>query len=167
MNGHRTRSCSGITLLEGLLASVILAAAATTVIWPFVAARQNEQIAARQTLTCCLAQELLEEILTKPFEDPDGASDPGPDAGEGSRAAFDNIDDYDGYTEGPGQIVCFDGEGMSGLTAERLARSATATYVYVSGQDTSEAPTFIRITVQVSYRGDPIVTLKRLAYAVQ
>jgi len=167
MNGHRTRSCSGITLLEGLLASVVLAAAATTVIWPFVAAKQNERIAARQTLACCLAQELLEEILAKPFEDPDGASDPGPDAGEGSRAAFDNIDDYDGYTEGPGQIVCFDGEGMSEPAAAGLSRSAAATYVYVSGQDSSEEPTFILITVQVSSRGDPIVTLRRLAYAVQ
>ncbi|HUU57986.1 MAG TPA: hypothetical protein VMZ50_00470 [Phycisphaerae bacterium] len=167
MNGHGTRSCSGITLLEGLLASVVLAAATTTVIWPFVAARQNEQIAARQTLACCLAQELLEEILAKPFEDPDGASDPGPDAGEGSRAAFDNIDDYQGYSEGPGQIVCFDGEGAGDLTAEGLSRSATATYVYVGGQDTTEEPTFILITVQVSYRGDSIVTLKRLAYAVQ
>ncbi len=35
----------------------------------------------------------------------------------------------------------------------------------VSGQDTDEAPTFLRVTVEARYENTPLVTLTRLVYS--
>jgi MSHA pilin protein MshD len=40
-----------------------------------------------------IAEAYLEEIVLRSFSDPDGVD------GEGSRAAFDDLDDYDGLTD--------------------------------------------------------------------
>ena len=153
--------------MESLLAAALLAAVITSVIWPFTAGGQNELAGARSSIASQLAQELMEEILAKPFDDPQGASLPGPESGESSRADFDNIDDYHGYAEGAGQILCFDGEGVADPVAADMSRSVVATYVYVSGQDTSQDPTFISVTVTVSRGEGALAELTRLVYSVQ
>ena len=100
----------GFTLTEALLASVILTVTITAIIAPFTAGAQNEQVDARRILAVSYAQEMLEEILAKPFDDPDGESVAGPEVGESERALFDNMDDYHGYSEAEGAIKSFDGE---------------------------------------------------------
>lgn len=161
------RTSGGFTLLESLLAAVVLAGAISAVIWPFSVAAQNQQASERRTLASCLAQELMEEVIAKPFNDPDGPGGLGPEVGETTRADYDNIDDYHGYSEAAGQIRSFDGEVMAGDAGAYLSRNVTAAYVYVSGQDISEDPTFISVTVEVQYRGTPIATATRLVYSVQ
>ncbi len=152
--------------MEALLASVVLAMAVTAIVMPFTVGAQNEQVDTRRTLAVSLAQELMEEILTKPFFDPDGDSNVGPEPGESSRQQFDNADDYDGFAEAVGQIKSFDGRVIDGPAAVGLARQASAEYVYVSGQEMSEDPTFVRVVVLVKYRGDTLITLTRLVYAI-
>ena len=154
----------GFTLAEALLAAVVLAVAVAAVTVPFSAAARTEQADGRRTLAVSLAREMMEEILTKPFGDPQGSSDPGPEPGEVSRGLFDNIDDYDGYTEAPGGIESFDGEVIDVPEAVGLSRHVSATYVHVSGQNPGDDPTFIRVDVEVRYRGQPVVALSRLAY---
>jgi len=44
-------------------------------------------------------EELMETILSLPYNDPQGASLPGPESGETTVTAFDNIDDYYDYTD--------------------------------------------------------------------
>ena len=162
MNSRRA-----FTLIEALLAAVILAMAIMAITMPFTVGAQNEQEDARRSLAVSLAQEMMEEILSKPFEDPDGHTYTcGPDPGEPWRSKFDNIDDYDGYTEASGNITSFDGEVVTTSASLDLTRHVTATYVYVSGQDTLEDPCFIRVVVEVRYRGNPVVTLTRLVYAL-
>ncbi len=156
----------GFTLIEALLAIVVLAMAITAITMPFTVGAQNEQEDARRTLALSLAQEMMEEILAQPFEDPHGSSNPGPEAGESSRALFDNIDDYDGYVETDGNISDIDGEKMDDQTADGMSRHSSAEYVYVSGQDTSDDPTFIRVMVEIQYRGKPMVVLTRLVYSL-
>jgi len=155
---------SGFTLFEALLAAVILAMAIAAIIVPFTAGAQNEQADARRTLATSLAQEMMEEVLSRPFEDPQGSSEPGPEPEEVSRDQFDNIDDYDGYFEAVGEVVNMDGQVVDDPAAVGLSRQVSATYVYVSGQDTSEPPTFIRVKVEVHYRGQAVVTLTRLVF---
>ncbi len=162
---HRQNE-NGFTLIEALLAVVILAMVISAILMPFTAAAQNEQVDARWTVAVSLGEEMMEEVLSRPFNDPDGASVVGPDAGEGSRDEFDNIDDYDGYVESIGNIASFDGEAASDPAVTRLSREVTASYVYVSGQDTSNAPTFIRVVVEVKHNGVAIVTFTRLVYAL-
>lgn len=161
----------GMTLFEGLLASAILAMAALSLLMPFTAAAQNQSIDARRTTAAALAQELMEEIISKPFDDPDGTSYPGPEYGESLRKYFDNIDDYHGYSDGLDQqiasVVSMDGRSLDSTSVVGLSRHVTVDYVYLGGQDMSVAASFVRAKVEVKYRGDSLVVLTRLVYRPQ
>ncbi|HDZ22796.1 hypothetical protein LCGC14_0321110 [marine sediment metagenome] len=156
---------TGFTLAESLLAITLLAVGVIAITMPFTAGAQNEQDDVRRMLGAALAQEMMEEILAKPFNDPDGASAPGPETGESSRAAFDNIDDYHGYDESAGSVTNAYGIALSEAAATDLSRHVSVAYIYVAGQDTGESPTFARITVEVRYQGDELLTVTRLKYA--
>ena len=166
MGQTKGQSGGGFTLAESLLAATILAMAVTALTMPFTAGARNEQSDGRRTTAVSLASELMEEILSRPFNDPDGPSEPGPEVGEATRGDFDNIDDYDGYSETAGNVSSPSGSTSSDASANGLSRNVSASYVYISGQDTSAEPTFIRITVEIRYDGQPVTTLTRLAYAM-
>ena len=117
----------GFTMIEALLSASVLAMAITAITIPFTAAAQNEQVDARQTVAVSLAQEMMEEVLSKPFEDPNGSSSLGPEPGESVRSLFDNIDDYDGYTEPEGLIAGISGAFISDPAATDLSRSVLST----------------------------------------
>ena len=151
---------NGFTLIEALLASVVMAIVVGAVVMPFTAGAANTAQNARSTLAVNLAQDLMEEILAKPFSDPDGS-----EAGETGRSNWDDMDDYDGYGEVEGAIAGFDGVTVDDPASVALTRRVRVERVYVAGQDQSEEPTFLRITVDVHYHGEKVVTLSRLAYA--
>ncbi len=157
----------GFTLLEALLASVVLAASITAVTLPLTVAAGNEVVETRTTAATGLAEGLMEEILAKPFRDPDGTSEAGPEADEASRSDFDNIDDYHGYTESANTIVTVSGQVVSETVTETLSRQATAEYVHVSGQDVDADPDFIRVTVSIYDGTRELVSLTRLVYALE
>ena len=154
----------GFTLVEALLAAAILAMAIMAITAPFTAATRNEQADGRRTVAVSLASEIMEEIISKPFDDPDGASAVGPETGESTRESFDNIDDYHGYRETAGNIVDGGGTLAGDPLAHDLSRQVTTTYIYVAGQDMAGSPDFIRVEVTVSRKGLPLVSLTRLAY---
>lgn len=157
----------GFTLIEALIAASVLAMAIAAITMPFTVGAQNELADSRRTLAVSLAQEMMEEILDKPFIDPQGSSKPGPEPGENLRSAFDNIDDYNEFVELPGKIADMSGVVNSEPASTGLSRHVAATYVYVSGQDASNDPTFVRVTVEIRYRDQVIITLTRLVYAVE
>jgi len=160
-----------MTLMEALLASSMLAMGASAILLPFSAGAQSEAEDARRTVALYLGRELMEEILSKPFDDPQGSTAVGPDAGETSRALFDNIDDYDRYKDGYGQsissIVGMNGQTIEGIAVEKLWRKARVRYVHVSGQDTGDDPNFVRIEVKMKYDTDEILKLTRLVHKPQ
>lgn len=155
------------TLVEAMLAAVILSMTVSSIIMPFVAGAQNDLANAYQALAVTLAQDMMEEILAKPFSDPDdGNRVPGPDGSESAgRELYDNIDDYDGYTEPTGMIVPFEPELLTNPLTVQFARRVTVTYVRVAGQDVSEPADFCRVAVQVDRDPNNLVTLTRLVYA--
>ena len=153
------------TLVEGLLAATILAVAITAITMPFTASAQNQVVDSQRTIAVTLAQEMMEEILSKPFQDPDQYTAPGPDSGETSRALFDNIDDYNGYVEPPGEIMSVSGQRVLETAAANLSRNVSAVYVHVDGQTETDPYTFIRVKVEVRSAESPVVTLTRLVYA--
>jgi hypothetical protein len=51
-----------------------------------------------------LADALIEEVVRFPYDDPDGTTTFGPDAGESSRAVFDDINDFDGFSQSAGAL---------------------------------------------------------------
>ena len=166
MSRSRGQLVGAFTLLEALLAAVVLALAVTAILVPFNSAARNEQADARLTVAVGVAQEMMEEILAQPFEDddPDWARHAGPDPGETQRCLFDNIDDYHGYEEPAGRITDIQGQIVEDPAASGLSRHVAAAYVYVSGQDLSEPASFVRVLVEIRYRADPIVRLTRLVY---
>lgn len=151
----------GFTLIEAMLASAVLAAAITGVTVPFTVGAMNQEVESRNTLAVSLAADMLEEILSKPYSD--GRYTAGHAPGE-TRATYNCMTDYDGYPEADGYIVASDGMLVAGPASTGLSRIVSAKYVYVTGQSTSVNPTFIRITVTVSYKNLPIVKLSRLVY---
>ena len=154
----------GFTLLEALISVAILTVAAPTVLIPFATGVQNDAEDARQALATTLAAEMMDEALSKPFSDPEGPSTLGPEFGESTRIDFDNIDDYDGFTESPGQIADAFGDVMTDPGASELSRAVDVEYVYVSGQDIAQSPNFVRITVDVCDGDRTVASLVRLRY---
>ena len=154
----------GFTLIEALMASAVLAMAITAITMPFAAGAKNEQVDARQTLAVGLAQEMMEEILSKPFDDPNETSTPGPEATETSRRRFYNVDDYNGYSEASGAIEDINGIVITDGAAAGLSRDVSAEYFYVTGQDMGKKSTFVRVTTAVRHNGNPLVTVTRLVY---
>jgi Tfp pilus assembly protein PilV len=93
-----------LTLVETMLAMVVLSVAVFALLSTLVAGEQQLQEADHALAASRLARDLLEEIVARPYEDPE---DPGkvlgPEAGEANRTLFDDCDDYDKYKESPGE----------------------------------------------------------------
>lgn len=160
---HRGRS-RGLTLVECLIAASVLAIAASAALVPFAAGLKQTQDSARLEQAAELASSLLDEIAAHPFEDPDNANDRtlGPDAGETSRQLFDNVDDYNGYSDPT--TAPTDARGAS-LTASNLAglrRTVTVSYVTLSGQAVQPNHVFALVTVRVFDGSALILTVNRL-----
>lgn len=164
--GAATSSRGGFTLVESLLASVVLAMTVAAITVPFSATARSQSAQARRSRADALCAEMMEEVLTRPFLDPDAPGDPGPDSGESTRDRFDNIDDYDGFAESAGELEDAFGEPVNDSAARDLSRSVTADYVYISGQDGTEDPDFIRVTVTVRHGEDTLAELTRLVHSV-
>jgi len=164
--GAATSSRGGFTLVESLLASVVLAMTVAAITVPFSAAARSQSAQARRSRADALCAEMMEEVLTRPFLDPDAPGDPGPDSGESTRDRFDNIDDYHGYAESAGELEDAFGEPVDDSAAGGLSRYVTADYVYISGQDGTEDPDFIRVTVTVRHGEDTLAELTRLVHSV-
>ena len=132
---RRKRSIQpGFTLIEAVLAAAVLT---------FVVAALTQAIAAGQGQTYAalhanrgveLAEALMDEALSRPWLDPDGASTLGPEDGEAPRSGFDNLDDYHGYTESAGTLTDPAGEAY-GRPHQRFSRAVqiTATTVDQAG----------------------------------
>jgi len=153
------------------MASTLLAMGASAVLLPFNIGAQYEQEDARRTLALFLGRELMEEIISKPFDDPDGVFGVGPDAGESARVLFDNIDDYDGYEDGygksVGEIVGIQNQVIDGVSIQGLHREVSVAYIHVAGQDVGDEPNFVRVEVNMGFKGDNLLTLRRLVHAPQ
>ena len=90
---HTPKFQLGVTLVELLISIVIVAVAASAVLGMLSITSQSsaDPMVRRQAVS--IAEAYLEEILLKPFVDPDGID------GEAARINFDDIDDYDGLTD--------------------------------------------------------------------
>lgn len=84
------RNQSGMTLIEVVIAIVVIAIAVSAVLGVLArnAGASADAMIVSQGIT--IAEAYLEEISLKAFADPDGTD------GEAGRASFDDVDDYDG-----------------------------------------------------------------------
>lgn len=82
----------GFTLIEVITTLVILGIAGTAILSVFSNVVRSSANPMIQQQAVAIAEAYMEEILLKPFNDPDGI-------GGESRAIFDDVRDYDGLTD--------------------------------------------------------------------
>jgi len=133
--GVRGKLVRGFTLVEALIALVILGIAAYGLILPFASSAAVQEQGCSQTLAAKLACDLVEQIIA----DPNG---------------FNLIKhDYDGYTEQKGHIKNAAGADFTDPMYADFSREAVCEYYRPPPQQDFGAYNFIRITVKV-YQND-------------
>jgi prepilin-type N-terminal cleavage/methylation domain-containing protein len=165
---NRTRqSCGrgrGFTLVEALLATTVLAIVSASAALPFVAGVHQANEAARMEQAVALGQALMEEILTRPVLDPTGrGATPGPESGESARNLFDNIDDFNGYSEQATGLRDYKNVAITDSVLSGFWRDAAVQYVTFANQQTADTTGYAKITVRVWDGNANMVTLTRVA----
>ncbi|MBN2182412.1 MAG: prepilin-type N-terminal cleavage/methylation domain-containing protein [Sedimentisphaerales bacterium] len=135
----------GFTLAEAMMAVVVLSIAAAGVLLPFSSGAVVRAEGVRKTLSAKLASDLIEVIVNTPF---------------------DQITNFEGYSESQGHIVRdFDtGEEFANPLYENFSRSVSCVNVDVPVSPTafSQDIGFVLVTVQVRYNGRQVASISRL-----
>ncbi len=132
----------GFTLMEAMLASVILVVAAGAILVSFTAAATSREYSERLRLSFNLATNLMEEILASDYDDV--------------------ILNYDGYTEPSGAIKSSNGHVIVFPEYANFSRSVACHEIYLEGQNALSSPPVILIKVMVAYNGKELLTIKEI-----
>jgi prepilin-type N-terminal cleavage/methylation domain-containing protein len=132
----------GLTLVEAMMAVVVLSIAAAGVLLPFSSGAVVRADGMRRTLSAKLASDLIEKIINTPFEQ--------------------IVDTYDGYSEPQGQVKDAGGAVFTDTNYVNFSRSVSCEYVYVPQESRTTSPKYILITVQVQYNGKQMASISRL-----
>ena len=136
---------AGVTLIELIIAIVIISAALAGLVGAFVQANRAsaDPVVTQQMLA--IGESMMEEVLLKPFADPDGAA-PAP-----VRAQFNDVRDFDpvddasvGYASTG--ITDIDGAAIAGLGNYSVNVRVNANGVVLPGVAAGDA---LRVTVTV------------------
>jgi len=111
----------GFSLIEVVVSVLIVGGLAVAVLNTIGATAAVRRIDADRARGISLAQDLVEEIAGEPYEDPsngDGSFGSGADeVATGDRTAFDDVDDYDGWSASPPEMR--DGTALAGFDGWR------------------------------------------------
>lgn len=145
----------GITMVETVLSTIVVSVLLSGALSATVSSRALVSAADQRRQALWLADELLGEIMRKPYTDPQTpAGAAGPDAGESKRADFDDVDDYTNWKETPAA----DASGTPIAGAERLTRAVTLSTGVKEGYQVGTGIwadyTVVRVEV---YRGDALL----------
>ncbi|MEQ1635756.1 MAG: type II secretion system protein [Methylococcales bacterium] len=134
---------AGITLIELIVALVIIAIALTGVlsVMNLTASHSADPLVQQQAIN--VAQAYLEEVLLQGYSDPDGTN-----AGE-TRATFDNVDDYHNLTN----VGAQDQNGAAIPTLSNYTVNVSVAAQTISGLSAKQ------VSVTASGPGVPGVTL--------
>jgi MSHA pilin protein MshD len=107
------RHSPGFSLLEVTVASVLVGVLLVAAMRTIGASAFAQSQAAERATGEFLADGLMAEILGKCYQDPDGNAVFGPEPGESTKKDFDDVDDYQGWSESPPQFA--DGTAVPGF----------------------------------------------------
>ena len=151
---HAKRRARGFTLIEVIIAIVIVGISLTAVMSVFIVTAQHSADPMARQQAQMIAEAYLDEILLKRFYDPDSNSVcPGP---EGSRSAFDNVCDYNGLSQAPTDQT---GAAISALSAYNVAVTVDSGSVDLNGVNNSGVTRVLLVTVTVTGPNNTSVTL--------
>lgn len=136
--------------MEVLFALTVLSIAIAAMAQAGSAGQEATYEALQELRAMSLAEAMMEEVISLPYNDPDNTTTWGPDAGETSRLSYDNIDDFHGFIETRGS--CKDMNNVAYPTSFKdFARSvdvSSSTQTLPGG--TSTAGVTITVLVQNS-----------------
>ncbi|MBK9121204.1 MAG: hypothetical protein IPM18_16605 [Phycisphaerales bacterium] len=155
-----------LSMIEVTISAAIVGVMLVAALQAVMVARVGQFRIATHARGALLAQDLLAEIMRCPYVEPGATVDSiGPDAGEtgSTRAGFDDLDDYHGWTESPPRTRT----GESLTWAVGYERVVEVVWVRPEpGFPVSADPTGLkRITVMVRYLGTDVATLVALRSA--
>lgn len=113
----RGRGGRGFSLVECAVSVVLVSVLMLASLNTLGGAAMRRRDAADRARAQLLSEGLMSEIMTRAYREPGGGGIFGPEADEvaGGRAAFDDVDDYHGYSENPPRTVT--GKPMVGYGA--------------------------------------------------
>lgn len=138
----KIKDLKAFTLIEALIALVILSIAAAGLILPFASSAEVQQQGISQTLASKLASDLIEQIVNTDFSQIMAV--------------------YGTYEEDEGEVKNADGTIFSDPMYAEFRREAVCEYVYMPQQIDAGTPNFIEITVQVYQNGIKLAEVVRL-----
>lgn len=154
------RSSNGFTLAEVLVAAVVLVVALVPLIMVLGEGAKRTKDPQKITVAGMLAQDLMEEIIAKRFdENPSAPVSPAnlrPEAGETRSGTppnlnYDDVDDYNNYSEAPPREVT--GTVMNEYLG--FTRTVAVDYVQETNFDlvSSVITRFKRVRITISWEG--------------
>ena len=151
MSIDRARREAGVTLIELIVFIVVVSVGLAGVLSVFnlTVARSADPLLVKQALAA--ADAMLEEILLKDFCDPDLTPPACTPSVEGTRSAYDNVDDYNGYSStGVFSPVDLATPILAGYNVSVAVAQPPAALLGVPAADVR------RIVVTVSYGADAV-----------
>ncbi len=154
-----SRRQGGFTLVEAALSTILVAVMFVAALNTVGAAQLAQHQAALVGRGRMFASSLMQEILQQSYQEPGTTWVLGREAGESdtSRTAYDDVDDYHGWTESP--LVAKDGTALP--NSANWSRTVTVEWVdpqqpkQVRGTETGAK----RITVVAAFRNVPQATV--------
>jgi Tfp pilus assembly protein PilV len=138
----------GFTLVEGLMASVVLAAAVIGIAGSLGAAYKQNSATEDSCVALDLARELMEEVSAKPF-DTTGTNAAGwPTVSD--RKLYDTIDDYNGYHDSSDAIPMWNGTNIDAGNGTVFTRAVSITSNARPTGLTGTTSDFVLVTVTVT-----------------
>ena len=146
MKRSRRPSHRAFTLTEALIASVVLAISVLGIGSVLAASSSQSDTTVEATTTAALGRQLLEEIAAKPFPIAGVTTAVGWSGGNRIRSTYDDVADYDGYTDSSPFTAL---SGVAIPTAGTYTRSVTFTRRVNPSDTPSTSGNFGLITVKV------------------
>ena len=135
--GRQVAQC-GFTLIEVITTIVIISISATAILSVFSGTVRSSANPMIQQQAISIAEAYMEEIMLKPFTDPDGT-----ELGE-SRNTFDDVDDYNGLND-------VGARDQNGNTIPSLGNYTVTVSVVNSSLNGIAAASALLITVSVAH----------------
>lgn len=108
----------GFTLVEAMMSVVIVSGVLVAALGTFGAMARARQVQIDRAAASHLAQQVLTEVLQCYYADPQGGIGLAADAGEASRTAYDDVDDYHNWQMDPPTLR--DGTAMPGYAGWKV-----------------------------------------------
>jgi MSHA pilin protein MshD len=149
------KNSRGFTLIEMVIAIVVLAAAVSGILFSFTQniGRSADPMIQQQAII--IAQAYLEEAVLKPYDDPDGGETGSCE--EGARIQYDDVADYDCISDTAGAIDQFGGS-LPGLSNYNITVDVSTVNIG------TPAVAARRIDVTVTHDSSPGINLVLTAF---